>query len=52
MVYDELNLPKIAWKLHCSSAAHLSDQFKKLTGHTPVHLILRTSDATLWGTCE
>jgi AraC-like DNA-binding protein len=37
MVYDELNLTEIAWKLHYSSVAHLSNQFKKMTGLTPSH---------------
>jgi AraC-like DNA-binding protein len=32
---DELNLTEISWKLHYSSAAHLSTQFKKVTGLTP-----------------
>jgi len=35
IVYDELNLTEIAWKLHYSSVAHLSHQFKKITGLTP-----------------
>ena len=35
IVYDELNLTEIAWKLHYSSVAHLSNQFKKVTGLTP-----------------
>jgi AraC-like DNA-binding protein len=35
IVYDELNLSEIAWKLHYSSVAHLSHQFKKVTGLTP-----------------
>ena len=35
LVYDELNLTEIAWKLHYSSVAHLSNQFKKITGLTP-----------------
>ena len=35
IVYDELNLTEIAWKLHYSSVAHLSNQFKKQTGLTP-----------------
>jgi AraC-like DNA-binding protein len=35
MVYDELNLTEIAWKLHYSSVGHLSNQFKKVTGLTP-----------------
>ena len=37
LVYDELNLTEIAWKLHYSSVAHLSNQFKKMTGLTPTH---------------
>ena len=35
LVYDELNLTEIAWKLHYSSVAHLSNQFRKMTGLTP-----------------
>jgi AraC-like DNA-binding protein len=35
IVYNELNLSEIAWKLHYSSVAHLSYQFKKVTGLTP-----------------
>jgi len=37
LVYDELNLTEIAWKMHYSSVAHLSNQFKKMTGLTPTH---------------
>lgn len=37
LVYDELNLTEIADKLHYSSVAHLSNQFKKITGLTPSH---------------
>jgi YesN/AraC family two-component response regulator len=37
LVYDEFNLTEIAWKLHYSSVAHLSNQFKKMTGLTPSH---------------
>ncbi len=37
LVYDELNLTEIAYKLHYSSVAHLSTQFKKMTGLTPTH---------------
>jgi AraC-like DNA-binding protein len=33
--YDELNLTEISFKLHYSSVAHLSNQFKKVTGLTP-----------------
>jgi AraC-like DNA-binding protein len=35
LLYDELNLTEIAYNLHYSSVAHLSNQFKKTTGHTP-----------------
>jgi YesN/AraC family two-component response regulator len=37
IVYDELNLTEIAEKMHYSSVAHLSNQFKKMTGLTPSH---------------
>ena len=37
MLYDELNLTEISYKLHYSSVAHLSNQFKKITGLTPSH---------------
>jgi AraC-like DNA-binding protein len=37
IIYDELNLTEIAWKMHYSSVAHLSNQFKKATGLTPSH---------------
>jgi len=37
IVYDELNLSEIAFKLNYSSVAHLSSQFKKITGLTPSH---------------
>jgi AraC-like DNA-binding protein len=35
LVYEELNLTDIAYKLDYSSVAHLSNQFKKMTGLTP-----------------
>jgi AraC-like DNA-binding protein len=35
LIYDELNITEIAWKMHYSSVAHLSNQFKKMTGLTP-----------------
>lgn len=35
LVYNELSLTQIAEKLHYSSVAHLSNQFKKVTGLTP-----------------
>ena len=35
LLYDELNLTQISYKLNYSSVAHLSSQFKKVTGLTP-----------------
>tara|TARA_R110001606_G_scaffold101940_1_gene223667 strand:- start:4945 stop:5484 length:540 start_codon:yes stop_codon:yes gene_type:complete len=35
LLYDELNLTEISYKLHYSSVAHLSNQFKKVTGLSP-----------------
>lgn len=35
LIYDELSLSEIAFKLNYSSVAHLSGQFKKVTGMTP-----------------
>lgn len=35
LVYDELSLKEIAYRLAYSSSAHLSAQFKKVTGLTP-----------------
>ena len=35
LFYDELSLSEIADKLGYSSVAHLSGQFKKITGFTP-----------------
>lgn len=35
LTYHELNLNEIAERLHYSSVAHLSNQFKKVTGFTP-----------------
>ncbi|HEY3389143.1 MAG TPA: helix-turn-helix domain-containing protein [Prolixibacteraceae bacterium] len=35
LVYDELSLTEIAYQLHYSSVAHLSNQFKRMTGLTP-----------------
>lgn len=37
LVYDEMNLSEIAFQLGYSSVAHLSSQFKKVTGLTPSH---------------
>jgi AraC-like DNA-binding protein len=35
LIYNELNLTEISYKLHYSSVAHLSNQFKKITGLSP-----------------
>lgn len=35
LAYDELNLTEISFKMNYSSVAHLSSQFKKITGLTP-----------------
>lgn len=37
LMYDELNLSEIAFELNYSSAAHLSNQFKKVTGFSPTY---------------
>lgn len=35
LFYDELNLTEISYRMHYSSVAHLSNQFRKVTGLTP-----------------
>ncbi|QCX54201.1 AraC family transcriptional regulator [Elizabethkingia sp. JS20170427COW] len=35
LLYNELNINEIAYKLDYSSVAHLSNQFKKITGYSP-----------------
>jgi AraC-like DNA-binding protein len=35
LIYSDLNLTEISYKLNYSSVAHLSSQFKKVTGLTP-----------------
>ena len=37
IIYDELNITEIAFKMNYSSVAHLSNQFKKGTGLSPSH---------------
>jgi copper chaperone CopZ len=37
ILFDELTFTQIAYKLNYSSVAHLSTQFKKMTGLTPTH---------------
>ena len=44
LVYDELNITEISYRMNYSSVAHLSNQFKKITGLTPTrykHLKLK-----------
>jgi len=40
IIYDELSITDIAWKMNYSSVAHLSNQFKKVTGLSPSHFKL------------
>lgn len=35
LIYDEMSTSEIAYKMNYSSVAHLSNQFKKVTGLTP-----------------
>jgi AraC-like DNA-binding protein len=37
IIYNELNITEIAGKMNYSSVAHLSNQFKKITGLSPSH---------------
>lgn len=37
LIYDELNITEIAYEMNYSSVAHLSNQFKKVTGLSPSH---------------
>jgi AraC-like DNA-binding protein len=37
IIYGELNITEIAWKMGYSSVGHLSSQFKKVTGLSPSH---------------
>ncbi|MFA5329790.1 MAG: AraC family transcriptional regulator [Prolixibacteraceae bacterium] len=37
LLYDDLNLTEISYRLKYSSVAHLSSQFKKVTGLTPTY---------------
>jgi AraC-like DNA-binding protein len=40
IIYDELSISEIAWKMNYSSVSHLSHQFKKITGLSPSHFKL------------
>jgi AraC-like DNA-binding protein len=37
IIYDEMTITEIAWKMNYNSVAHLSNQFKKVTGLSPSH---------------
>jgi AraC-like DNA-binding protein len=39
LLYHELSLTEISYQLHYSSVAHLSNQFKKITGLSPSFFI-------------
>jgi AraC-like DNA-binding protein len=40
IIYGEENITEIAWRMNYSSVAHLSNQFKKVTGLSPSHFKL------------
>lgn len=40
IIYGELNMTEISYKMNYSSVAHMSNQFKKITGLTPSHFKL------------
>ncbi len=42
LIYEGLTVSEISYKLHYSSAAHLSGQFKKVTGMSPSQFIAST----------
>lgn len=50
--YNELNLTEISWKMNYSSVAHLSTQFKKVTGVTPSYFKHIECHATASVMCE
>ena len=37
IIYGELTISEIAWKMNYCSVSHLSNQFKKVTGLSPYH---------------
>ena len=52
LLYDELNLTEISYRLNYSSVAHLSNQFKKVTGLTPTFFKqLRHKQRTMLDQC-
>lgn len=44
IAFSALNLTEISWKLNYSSVAHLSTQFKKVTGVTPSSFKLQANN--------
>ncbi len=46
LFYDELSVKEIAYKMGYSSVAHLSSQFKKVTGLTPTEFKENSENAT------
>jgi AraC-like DNA-binding protein len=40
IIYDELNISEIAWKMNYSSVSPLSPQFQRITGLSPSHFKL------------
>lgn len=57
LLYKEVNLTQISYKLNYSDVAHLPNQFKKVTGLSPSHF-QRLKDTKLtrieeiWNSCE
>jgi AraC-like DNA-binding protein len=37
LMYSDMNISEISYKMHYSSVAHMSAQFKKVTGHSPTY---------------
>ena len=53
MLYESLTIKEISYRLNFSSVAHLSHQFKKVTGQTPATFRkLCESEDFVWRTCE
>lgn len=52
MIYEEMTITEIAYQLNFSNVAHLSQQFKKVTGQTPLMFKkLCESNDFVWKTC-
>lgn len=53
MYYEDISIKEISYRLHFSSVAHLSQQFKKVTGITPAAFRkLCASEDFVWRICE